>query len=341
MLSLEFVSDFIYEYFPNVKVTNNGTHFNARCVLCGDSKKNKDKRRFNLNYKNGYPIYHCFNCGSSGSFLKLYCILKNLTEEEAKEKLFGYNPEDIKKRLSERKQYIPDEPQIKKHNYILDDCFKIDEPLAGFAYKKYINVLKDFINKREIPKNFDVFISYKGKYKGRLIIPIYDENKNIIYFQARRIPGSNIEPKYKNPKLNKNVIVFNEHLFDYNKSIIVVEGLIDCSSIGNQATACLGTSINDSFLKRIIKLTKKDVIISFDNDEPGYEALKKFVDNDKGSKYKKELKYFFVPNDECEDINSLKVKCKIDDMYSFILKNSMSYFKMFTKFRMMKFRRQR
>jgi len=68
MLDLEIINDFAYEHFENIAVSKNGMHFHSRCPLCGDSKKSSRKKRFHLDYNEGNPIWHCFNCNRSGSF---------------------------------------------------------------------------------------------------------------------------------------------------------------------------------------------------------------------------------------------------------------------------------
>lgn len=256
--------------------------------------------------------------------------MTGIDEEDAKKELYGYNPEEVKKRMGRKKKKIIKNPHlIKKHNYILKDCFQIEKPETGIIYQKYIEILKEFKEKRKIPKESKIFIAYKGFYKSRIIIPIFDSKDNIIYFQARRIPGTNIEPKYINPSLKKSIIILNKNNFDPEKYIIIVEGLLDAFSIGTQGTTCLGASIDDDFIKKVLKYTKKGVIISFDRDDAGFEALNKFL---KESEYNKKSKYFVIPNKykDCDDINKFKVTYNIEDMYNFIVENSTSYFKMMT-----------
>lgn len=327
MLSLELVTEFVFEYFLNVSISKNGTHFLTRCTLCGDSKKSLSKKRFNLSYNNGNPIYHCWNCSESGSFLQLYSKLKCIEIEDAKKELFGFDPERLIQRLSNKKRTkVLKEIEYENHNWILNDCVTrfstlIDSPDGGLMYSKYVEVVDIFSKNRKLSRDIKLFFAYKGDYKGRIIIPIYDEYNDITYFQARRIPGSDMQPKYKNPTLAKGNIIFNEHKFKSDKDIIVVEGLIDAMTIGDQGTAMLGSSLSDDFLSKLFKLTDLCVIVAFDNDEPGYISLEKFM---KESKYSKKVFYFLMPNDS-KDINSYMVDYGIDNMDNFISENTYSY----------------
>ena len=63
------------------KETSRGT-FNCRCPICGDSKKNKFKKRGYWLHKNGEYKYFCHNCNATRSvenFLKEFA--PNLAQE--------------------------------------------------------------------------------------------------------------------------------------------------------------------------------------------------------------------------------------------------------------------
>lgn len=335
MLSLETVSEFVYNNCENVSVSKNGTHFLARCPLCGDSKKNERKRRFNLDYNNGNPIYHCFNCDASGSFLELYSNLNNISINEAKDQLDKFNSNNIIQRLSEKKRKkIIKEIKHEDHSYVLKDCISENEIGDSEFLENIKSILKNFKVARGIPSDFKVFYAYQGYYSNRIILPLYDKNGLMYYFQGRAV-NNNIIPKYKNPTLMKGNAVFNEYKFDRKKSIIAVEGLLDALVIGNQGTAYLGSSITDEFVEKLIKSTDEDVIISVDNDEAGYKSLKKFI---KQSAYNKRVKYFIFPKKylDCGDINELKTKYNIEDVYNFVVKNSISYLKLNLKLKLEK-----
>lgn len=327
-ISLDTVNNFIYEHFSNVKLSKSGTHFLARCALCGDSKISKSKRRFNLDYNNGAPVYHCFNCGRSGQFIKLYSEIKGVSLEEAKREFRKFDTNIIKKSFTKNKlkKSIVAKPNITYHDYILEDCISVDDKTDGFILPIFQKALKNFIRSRNT-HNYKLYIAYKGKYKGRVIIPIYDNNNHIIFFQGRAF-GKNYDKKYDNPPVEKSHIIVNDGKFDENKYIIISEGFFDALSIGNQGTSVLGASINDDFLKRIFTKTKTGVIIALDNDEKGIEETLKIINE---SKYSSKLKYFLMPKQftNYNDINMLDGN--VDNVYNFIIKNSYSKFEYYTK----------
>lgn len=340
MIDLDRVSEFVYENFQKVSVSKNGNHWLCRCPLCGDSKKSKSKKRFNLDYNGGNPIFHCWNCGESGSFLEIYSIIKGISIDDAKKELFEYNSDSLIQRLSKRKRKkVIKEINYETHNWIMDDCITLTSLVNGMLFIKYYEALEDFYETRKIDIRYNLGISYKGDYKGRIIIPIYDKNKDIVYFQARRVPGSDVFPKYRNPTLEKGEIIHNKNLFNKDKYIIVVEGLIDAFNIGNQGTACLGSYITEDFIKKLLQLTDKGIIIVFDNDEAGYNSLLKFIEGDKKNppnKYNKKVKYFLFPKKYslCDDINSIRVNYNNVNFYNIIVKNSCSYYNTYTNLKL-------
>jgi len=327
MLTLSIVSQFIFEHFSKVTVSKNGTHFHARCVLCGDSKKSPSKKRFHLDFNDGRAvIFHCFNCDEAGTFLELYSKIKGISIAQAKKELNKYDVDDLTQRLSTRKRKkVLDEIEYEYHDYILDDCISECDRADGYIQQQYQRILIDFISERKIPEGTSLYIAIKGKFKNRIIIPVWIDG-HITYFQARRIHES-MEPKYKNPTLEKGSIIHNRDNFDPKKPVIVTEGLIDAFMIGKQGTSCLGAYISDRFIEELFSLVdKENVILAFDNDAPGMCSLVGFIEENKYANY---LRYFLTPYKykRGKDLNKLVILYNIDDMYNMIIENSYSYLK--------------
>lgn len=326
MINIEVVNNFIYSNFQKISVSKNGTHFHARCPLCGDSKKSLSKKRFHLDYNEGNPFWHCWNCGRSGSFLQIYAELEGLSIEEAKKNLFKYNPEHLTQILSSKKlKKIIKEIKYEYHDYILDDCISLKDAPDGILQGNYYKELKRFVIKRRLKDDFPIFIACKGDYKGRIIIPIYD-NGHIIYFQGRAV--GNIESKYKNPSLKKGFVIFNKERFDRTKYIIVTEGILDAAHVGDQGTTVLGCSISDDFIEIIRKYTDMGIIIALDNDVNGIKENIRLIN----SRYGHHLKFFVYPDKYEEDICELAIRTKNENMYNFIVANSYNSFEMSVKY---------
>lgn len=121
-----------------------------------------------------------------------------------------------------------------------------------------------FLHERGISK--DDIVKWKmgycssGDYKGRVLIPSFNEDGDVNYFIARTHTGDWM--KYKNPPASRD-IVFNELYVDFDNDLTIVEGVFDAIVAGN-AVPILGSS-----LKEDSKLLKKIV----EHDTPVYIAL--------------------------------------------------------------------
>lgn len=328
-MDLQFVTQFMLQHFEQTQIKDGGTHFLARCPLCGDSKKNPYKKRFNLTWNNGVPGYHCWNCGRHGNMIEIYSIMKGMSYDDAKKELFKYDKDEVKRQMGTyKKRPVPKErKEIEEENFhwVLNYCFDTTDE------SRYGKALRKFYESRKIPDVYRIYICHSGRYRNRIIIPIFNERGKIIYFQARRIPNTMLEPKYDNPVAPKELCILNRHLFDRDKDIIIHEGLIDAFMVGDQATSCLGKEISEDLLIELLKLTDKNVIIALDNDSEAYKALAKFM---KKNKYARKVKYFLYPSTfkGHDDINSIVRANKNGmDVYELITQNSVSYSTAYTK----------
>jgi hypothetical protein len=335
MIDLETITRFMMENFEQVKISDGGKHFLARCRLCGDSKKNKFKKRFNMDWNNGVPGWNCFNCAEHGNFYELYSRLKGMSYEDAKKELYKYDKEKVKRYIKERTNRPVTKVKKKRDednfNWIRENVYGIEDHVEGVLSKVYKKALTDFYESRKIPLEYKVYICHKGKYKNRIIIPIFDEDNNIIYFQARRIPKSGITPKYDNPVAPKELCILNRHRFDKEKDIIVHEGLIDAFMVGNQGTSCLGKEISQELISELIKLTDKKVIIALDNDSEAYKSLARFM---KKNPMARKVNYFLYPKEfrDYDDINNIVRRSSVElNVYELITQNSVSYSTAYTK----------
>ncbi len=332
MVERYLVESFLYTHCNKVK--RNGDGYVMRCPICGDSKKNPNKRRCHVDYYVKYDewTYTCYNGGCpepSGNIQSLYSHVLGVPWKEANDLLTEkkYDAKKIIKKLDKKRVFVDDVDETNDTlDLDLDDCICLFDKPDGRIQKKYHQLLKEFYISRQIPTRRNVMISHSGKYKNRFIIPVY-ENGDLIYFQGRAI-NNDMTQKYFNPDVVKEDIVLNKESFDPEKFIIVSEGLIDAFMVeDDQGTTCLGASVSDDFLEKIIPLSNKGVIIALDNpkiDESGYGNYRKLVEE---SKYSKKLWYFFMPDNVTKDLNDLKLSDKNINIYEFVVNNSLSHFK--------------
>jgi|TARA_R110000751_G_scaffold77480_2_gene156252 hypothetical protein len=104
----------------------------------------------------------------------------------------------------------------------------------------------------------------EGRYSGRIIVPSFNNAGNLNYFIARSYVGHRM--KYLNPSISKNVI-FNELFVDWNEPVILVEGLFDAITAGQNAIPILGSTLREeSKLFQAIVLNDSPVYLALDED---------------------------------------------------------------------------
>ena len=226
------------------------------CPVCSYDIKNLErgdgKGNLEVNYR--YGVYKCWVCAEThethGSIFKL--IKKYGTPKQLKkyELLRPDDTEDSTKRVYKQvrlpKEFIP---------------FK-DASMGLKLTPQYKQALA-YIKKRNITdlmlQIYNIGFCYNGLYENRIIIPSYDEEKRLNYFVARSYL-SNTKLKYKNPEAQKEIIIFNEHLINWDETIYIVEGAFDSIFIPN-AIPMLGKFMSDHLFKKLYENAKKIVIV--------------------------------------------------------------------------------
>ena len=198
-----------------------GDLYNFRCPLCGDSKKHKNKARGYL-----YPLksdmnYKCHNCGASSTFSN---FLKQIDTTLHKQYVFEKFKEGKTGKAS-----IIEEPKFNFKKPVFRQ--KLDLPKASEVpvAKKYLekrkldptqfyftNKFKQWVNTKK--QTFDTI----GRDESRIIIPMYDTERNLIGFQGRSLGPNSV--KYITVMLNEEVPkVYGLDRVDSEKSVYVVE----------------------------------------------------------------------------------------------------------------------
>lgn len=329
----------VAEWLTNPKIDHRRCHIESRCPICGDSRTKSKVRRLHIDYYQPYNtfIYKCHRCGASGNVISLYATLNNCSYEKAKKFLTNsrYDPDYVIRRLKNSKPQEPNDEIKVDGDLDIDlctECYSLDHEPKSMFERNALKKLKEFKESRKIPDSLPIYIAHSGRYKSRIIIPIYIENK-LVYFQGRAA-YDDVIPKYLNPKVEKNKIILNIDNFDENKYIVITEGIIDAYMLENhQGTCVIGGYIDMEFLNKVLDRTKKGVIICLDNprkDDNSRKVLKKLI-NENINKYKENLKFFIIPKEyDAKDLNDLVKDYNINNVYSFVVENSVSLLRMKT-----------
>lgn len=131
----------------------------------------------------------------------------------------------------------------------------------ALAYLKKRRIIQEDIIK------YNIGYCATGKYKNRIIIPLYNGKGELIYFEARSFDDNSLH--YLKPDFPRDIIP-NEYLINWNLPIILCEGAFDMIAIKRNVIPLLGKSIQDELMKKLVTSQVKKIYIALDAD-----ALKK------------------------------------------------------------------
>jgi GTPase SAR1 family protein/predicted RNA-binding Zn-ribbon protein involved in translation (DUF1610 family) len=238
--------------------------YNFRCPLCGDSQKHKNKARGYV-----YPVkadmnFKCHNCGASATFssflksldpilYKQYTFEKFQIRNTGKGSIIEKPKLDFKKPVFKKKLNLPRASEVSIAKEYLERRM-IDPTKFYFAnnFKKWVNTQK---------QTFDTI----GRDESRIIIPMYDTERNLIGFQGRSLGPNSV--KYITVMLKEEALkVYGMDRIDTEKSVYVVEGPFDSTFIDNSIALC-GSDGDLEYLKAY------DLIYAYDNEPRNKEIV--------------------------------------------------------------------
>ena len=146
-------------------------------------------------------------------------------------------------------------------------------PVSANAPKRYL--FDRGLDKKDFLK-WKVGYCSKGEYKGRIIIPSFNEDGKVNYFVARSYGKE--WPPYKNPNVSKDII-FNQLYVDFKNDLVLVEGVFDAMNAIN-AVPILGSSLREDskLFQEIIKWdTTIYVALDPDAEKKAMQLIKKLL----------------------------------------------------------------
>ncbi|MFC1478078.1 DNA primase [Candidatus Margulisiibacteriota bacterium] len=225
-------------------------------------------------------IWHCFGCGEGGN---VYTFLMKINNSS-----FIDVVEDIAERVGVTlPQSSYDKAQKEKYAYLYSQLEKeyqaymrnLSQP-AGEQTRNYLN--KRGINE-DIIKQFQLGYATAGRFRERLIFPIFDVRGRCLAFGGRIMSDTKKIAKYIN-SAESPVYTKGNHLYGLNVAkaaiqkqdqVIVVEGYMDaiaCRQFGLDNTAAvLGTALTVNQARLLARFTK-NIVLAFDSDDAGKKA---------------------------------------------------------------------
>jgi DNA primase len=226
-------------------------NYQLSCPFCSKDSSSK-KKKFHVRLDDFR--YHCWVCGAKGKNVwnlvrKLRPDIKNIPRTNEK----SFKDADIE--IPEISIELPQDavPVFRKSN----------DP--------DVRAVQNYLKKRGVTIEkmirWRIMTAKRGEFRRRAIIPSFDSDGKLNYYVARSIDNDSF--RYKNAKVRKTEITFNEIDINWNKTVILVEGVFDAIKCPDNAIPILGSALptNSLLYKQIIK-NQTPVIISLDPDMP-------------------------------------------------------------------------
>lgn len=221
------------------------------CPFCHHHKK-----KMNINVET--QSWHCWVCDAKGRNISY--LLKKLNVDRDKinlvRKIYG----------DEYGSFQPSEKEEKSQLFLPKEFHTLTKPPEGinplFKHAKFY-LKKRGITKEDIIK-YNIGYCESGLYRGRIIIPSYDENGILNYFIARTF-YNNEDYKYKNPPVSKNIIALGNHI-NWDEPITLVEGIFDAIAVKRNVIPLFGKFIPKELMDAIFLNKTKHINILLDDD---------------------------------------------------------------------------
>ncbi len=264
-------------------------------------------------------IYKCFGCGAGGDALSFIMktkniefmdLIKDLAQQFDIEMPAHFQKQNISKDLKNDMMTACEKAAVFYHDLLINHHSEeikaandyltnrsisreiIDKFTLGIAPRAYTTLYdilkKDFSN--EVLEKAGLILpskeghGYIDRFRGRIIIPIQNENGDYVAFGARALYKDQ-SPKYLNSSdsliYNKSKLLYGlytaKDAIKQEDGVILMEGYFDVISaqahgIENAVAAC-GTALTSEHVKLLSRYTKsRRIYLSFDTDSAGQKA---------------------------------------------------------------------
>lgn len=198
--------------------------YTACCPICREGDSWLKKKRFYF-YSKTNSCY-CFNCGYNAKLYKLYYDLTG--------KMMGKEGFENPKLMQETASPVQTIQPLPKDSINIFDTTQVLKNMRNSFFKETIQYVCDRRLHKSInrPKTF-WFSPVDFTHKNRLIIPFYDLDDKIAYYQSRKLPSDTSDlPNYLS-KSGGDRSLFNINRVSEYPYIFIFEGPLDACFIRN------------------------------------------------------------------------------------------------------------
>lgn len=281
---LEWANDRFGSFNVKVRNTKHGTEICTHSPW-SEEKIGKTDRKYKLwmscsggKHKVNEGAYRCWLTDTSGTLVDFMSKWDAIPYEEAEEILCGVSS------LRSLEQKVHE--FFGSYEEVIDPNFKIEKPNAGMKLPEFTCLIDDmspsnfmrirarqYLRERKIPTT-GLHVCTDGDYKNRIIIPYYNQDGELIWYNARTMSHKSSVIRYmKPPEGDQDEVLFLTKWPHSGSRIYVMEGEFDAITLdlcGLVGCAVGGKHISDTQIQMIRNYRP---VLAFDSDEAGLEAL--------------------------------------------------------------------
>jgi hypothetical protein len=283
-LFYEWAADRFGEHNLKVRHTAHGVEITTHSFFALD-KLGKEDRKFHLwmNTEGGKKkiengAYRCWLTDEMGSLVTLVSKVDAVPFEEAEQLITGTTSlRALEKKVDEffgHKETVFQmeiEDFIEITDVVLPDfSFNIDGMSPSNRWKRNA---RNYLAERKIPTD-GLFVCTQGDHENRIIIPYYDRDGKLVFYNGRTMsPNKKIIRYMKPPEGDQESVLYMTSWPAPGSKIYIMEGEFDalalalCDLVG---CACGGKYLSDTQIELI---RGYEPVLVFDSDESGLEAL--------------------------------------------------------------------
>ena len=251
--------------------------WNSRCPICGDSQKNRSKKRMYIYAKKQDLFVKCHNCGygsNLGNFIKH--LDPHLHGQYILER---YSQGQTNPRKTKEPEFKFEPPKFKPKPTTIDlpsiDTLPCDHHARLFySGRKMPNTFLDKVYYADDFREWAMSISeidYSnlGREESRMVIPFYDTEGKLIAAQGRALGSHAL--RYITVKVSEDSTkVYGLERWNSESTTYIVEGPIDSMFLPN----CLAVAGGDL---QSIKIDKEKCVLIFDNEPRNVHTVQKLM----------------------------------------------------------------
>lgn len=257
------------------EVVVRGDEIKVNSIFCEDFKHHLWCNPYGGKKGRENGVFRCWKTDQRGSLVTLVMMVDKCSYEEALEVISGEAATlaELEKQVEEmfsKKTKPPELPvaapepglSLPPYTYLISDL-----PSSSF----YRSKAETYLNNRKIPID-NLYVCSDGDYRNRIIIPYFNQDRKLIYFNGRYIGESKTKYLFPNKNecgLEKGNLIYFPKWPAKGERLYLTEGEFDAITLnlcGLISGACGGKSLTP---EQIEILRNYQITLALDNDAAG------------------------------------------------------------------------